>query len=236
MKKVIELFQGRARSITSFLDNLDINAETVAKINKLGEKAFKIYNELHGTIKNEEEYKKLSPIEQQALHENTRTYAELLTAMNQELAYLLQSKHPLALGDCLGKITEVNMLFDHIIDRWGGQDGKFKYSTLKHVREKGWEKIKYKDKIFNLSTELDLLTEDVGAQLNDNPILMEPTERTVLNDIYVSLVVALAWLNSEYDRIEKEGMPEAREFTLPELQVPKIPEDGEKDQPEKTEG
>ena len=103
---------------------------------------------------------------------------------------------------------------------------------MKHVREKGWDKVTYKDKVYNLATELDLLTEEFGEILNTPETMnfVQMTVNTLIRQIYVSLIQSLAWLNSEYDRIEQEGMPQAKEFKLPEIQVPKIPEDGETDQ------
>jgi len=235
MKKTIELLQGRARSITSFLDNLNINEKTVEEHNKLGNKGLIHWTEWREIMQDEEKYKKLSPIEQQTLHENSRSFTQMLTELDNEVKYLINTKHTLALSDCLNHILSVNQLFDKLVDLMGGRDGKFSFTKLKYVREKGWEKTSYKDKVFNLVTELDLLTEDFGEFIN-NPEKFNYVQmivNAIMNQIYVSLVQSLAWLNSEYDRIEQEGMPKAREFKLPEIQVPKIPEDGETDQSEK---
>jgi len=235
MKKQILQLQGRSRTITSFLDNLNINEKTVEEYNKLGNKGLIHWTEWREIMQDEEKYKKLSPIEQQTLHENSRSFTQMLTELDNEVKYLINTKHTLALSDCLNHILSVNQLFDKLVDLMGGRDGKFSFTKLKYVREKGWEKTSYKDKVFNLVTELDLLTEDFGEFIN-NPEKFNYVQmivNAIMNQIYVSLVQSLAWLNSEYDRIEQEGMPKAREFKLPEIQVPKIPEDGETDQSEK---
>lgn len=235
MKKQILQLQGRSRTLTSILDNLNINAKIVADYQKLGNEGLTHYKEWRELLQDEEKYKELSPIEQQALHENSRSFSELLTKLDTEIRYLISTKHTLAVADCLNHILSVNQLFDKLVDIFGGRDGKFSFTKLKHVKEKGWEKIAYKDKVFNLATELDLLTEDFGAVINSTGT--EDYDTTVfilMHQIYTSLVLSLAWLNSEYDRVEQQGMPEAGEFKLPEIQVPKIPTDGETDQPEKT--
>lgn len=236
MKKQLELLQGRIRSITSFLDNLDINAEISAEYMKIGTDGMEKWKEFYNLIKNEDEYKKLSPVEQQALHENSRAYGEFCTTIDQELKYLVNTRHSLALGDCLSHITSANQLFDKLIELLGGRDGRFSYTKLKHVREKGWDKVTYKTKLYNLITELDLAIEDYGVEMNsiDDPNIYDATVIALLVQTYTSLVQSLAWLNSEYDRIEQQGMPQAKEFKLPEVQVPKIPEDGETDQQKDT--
>ncbi len=232
MKEKIIAFQGRSRTITSFLTNLDINTDVVAAYQKIGEAGLKLYSKWRDLMKNEEEFKKLSPIEQQALHENMRSYQETLTNLDQEIRFLVSTKHPLALQDANAFITAANILFDKSVNLLGGMDGRFRFSSLKHVKEKGWDKIKYLDKVFNLATELDLLILDFEEFLNTEPIELA-TQACILAELYTSLIQSHAWLGSEYDRIEKEGMPQVREFKLPEIQVPKIPEDGEK-QPEAT--
>ena len=233
MKRQILQLQGRSRTITSYLDNLNVNAKIVEDYNNLGNKGLVHWKEWRELMQDEEKYKKLSPIEQQTLHENSRSFTQMLTELDNEVKYLVNTRHPLALTDCLNHILSANQLFDHIVEMMGGRDGAFSFTKLKHVKQKGWDKISYKDQVFNLATELDLLAEDYKELLDNLPSAMSSTI-AILNQIYVSLVLSLAWLNSEYDRTEKDGMPEAREFKLPEIQVPKIPEDGdsEEDQPE----
>ena len=238
MKKQILKLQGRSRTITSYLDNLNVNAKIVEDYNKLGNEGLVHWKEWRELMQDEEKYKELSPIEQQTLHENARTFTQMLTELDTEVKYLVNTRHPLALTDCLNHLLSANQLFDELVDIMGGRDGAFSFTTLKHVKQKGWDKISYKDQIFNLATELDLLAEDFGM-LIDTPEtmnLVQMTLKALYSQTYVSLIQSLAWLNSEYDRIEKDGMPEAREFKLPEIQVPKIPEDGanEEDQPEDT--
>jgi hypothetical protein len=176
-------------------------------------------------MQDEEKYKELSPIEQQTLHENSRSFTQMLTELDNEVKYLVNTKHTLALADCLNHILSANQLFDKLVEIMGGRDGAFSFTKLKHVKEKGWNKISYKDKVYNLATELDLLTEDFGEILN--------TPET-MNFVQMTVIQSLAWLNSEYDRVEQEGMPKAGDFKLPEIQVPKVPEDGETDQSEET--
>ncbi len=235
MKQQILVLQGRSRTITSFLDNLNIHEKTVEEFNKLGNKGLIHWTEWRKIMQDEKQYKKLSPIEQQTLHENSRSFTQMLTELDNEVKFLINTKHTLALSDCLNHILSVNQLFDKLVDMMGGRDGKFSFTKLKYVKEKGWKKISYKDKVFNLATELDLLTEDYESQLNSifPPDAHNASVIAIMMHIYTSLVQSLAWLNSEYDRIEQQGMPEAKEFKLPEIQVPKIPEDGETDQSEK---
>lgn len=235
MKKQILQLQGRSRTITSYLDNLNINEAILKQYNDLGNKGLVHWKEWREIMQDEEKYKELSPIEQQALHENSRSFTEMLTRLDNEVKYLVNTKHSLALGDCLNHILSANQLLDKLVDIYGGRDGKFSFTKLKHVRDKGWEKMDYKNKVFNLATELDLLTEDFGAMLNHEEKMnfVQMTVDAIMSQIYVSLVQSLAWLNSEYDRVEQHGMPEAGEFKLPEIQVPKVPEDGKTDQSEK---
>lgn len=232
MKKDIELLQGRARTITAYLDSLNINTDILVGYDKLGNEGLKFYEEWRTLMNDEKKFKELSPIEQQTLHENTRSYAQMLTALDTEVKYLSNTRHPLAVIDTLNHLLTSNQLLDVVIDSWGGTSGKFRYSKLKYVKEKGWEKVKYKDKVYNLATELDLLTEDYSALMNSvDPEDYDTTTIALLLHIYTSLVQARAWLYSEDERMDKEGMPEPnKEFKLPEIQVPKIPEDG-KDQP-----
>ncbi|KKN85504.1 hypothetical protein LCGC14_0278270 [marine sediment metagenome] len=235
MKKQLLQLQGRSRTITSYLDNLNINADVVEQYNKLGNQGLVHWKEWRDIMQDEEKYKALSPIEQQTLHENSRSYTQMLTELDNEVKYLTNTKHSLALADCLNHILSANQLLDKLVDIYGGRDGAFSFTKLKHVRQKGWDKTGYKDKVFNLATELDLLTEDFGNLLNTEEKMnfVQTTVDALMNYIYVSFVQSLAWLNSEYDRIEQQGMPEAGEFKLPEIQVPKVPEDGESDQSEK---
>jgi len=235
MKKQILQLQGRSRTLTSFLDNLNINTDIVEQYNKLGNEGLIHWTEWREIMQDEEKYKKLSPIEQQTLHENSRSFTQMLTELDNEVKYLINTKHTLALSDCLNHILSANQLFDKLVDMMGGRDGKFSFIKLKYVREKGWEKISYKDKVFNLVTELDLLIEDYSELMNSvDSNNYDTTAIAIMMHIYTSLVQSLAWLNSEYDRIEQQGMPEAKEFKLPEIQVPKIPEDGETDQSEES--
>lgn len=234
MKQTILTLQGRSRTLTSYLDNLDINTDAIKELSEMGTRGMSIWRGFYDSIKNEEEYKKLSPIEQQALHENSRSYGEVLTQIDQEIKYLTNTKHPLALQDCMAHLTSANIIMDAFIEQWGGNDGRLSYTKLKYVKDKGWDKLNYLQKVFNLITELDLLVEDFGVAINNIPDPVSVISKSLLTETYVSLVQSLAWLNSEYDRVKKEGMPNAREFTLPEIQVPAIPEDGVKDQPKKS--
>lgn len=235
MKKQILQLQGRSRTITSYLDNLNINAQIVEDYNKLGNEGLVHWKEWRDIMQDEEKYKELSPIEQQTLHENSRSFTQMLTELDNEVKYLINTRHTLAVTDCLNYLLSANQLFDKLVDMHGGRDGAFSFTKLKYVKEKGWEKTGYKDKVFNLVTELDLLTEDFGELLNNPEKVnyIQMTLNALMTQIYVSLVQSLAWLNSEYDRVDEQGMPEAGEFKLPEIQVPKIPEDGETDQSEK---
>ena len=231
MKKQILQLQGRSRTITSYLDNLNINEAILKQYNDLGNAGLVHWKEWRAIMQDEKKYKELSPIEQQTLHENSRSFTEMLTRLDNEVKYLVNTKHSLALSDCLNHILSANQLLDKLVEIYGGRDGKFSFTKLKHVRDKGWEKMDYKNKVFNLATELDLLVEDFGEHLNKAPTMqIEQTVNAIMNQIYVSLVQSLAWLNSEYDRVEQHGMPEAGEFKLPEIQQAPLPKDGETDQ------
>jgi len=221
------------RLITSFLNGVDINAGKIKDYQTLGKEGLALFEGFIAQTNDEEGFKKLSPIEQQTVMANRRNYSEMLSELQQEIQYLMNTRQPLAVQDCLLHATTVNMLLDKLVDMLGGPDGKLKFPSLKYVREKGWEKTKYSDKLYNLATEIDLLVEDFGDFTDELPS-SKATTRAVLNQIYTSLVQSLAWLNSEYERFEKDGMPEAREFKLPEIAVPKVPqeEEGEKDRPE----
>jgi predicted site-specific integrase-resolvase len=215
------------------LDNLNINAEIVEQYNKLGNEGLIHWKEWREIMQDEEQYKKLSPIEQQTLHENSRSFTQMLTELDNEVKYLINTKHTLAVTDCLNHILSANQLLDKLVEIYGGREGAFSFTKLKHVKQKGWEKVDYKNKIFNLATELDLLTDDFGAMLNHEEKMnfVQMTVDALMSQIYVSFVQSLAWLNSEYDRIEQQGMPEPGKFKLPEIQVPKVPEDGENEGP-----
>jgi hypothetical protein len=234
MKKTILAFQTRMRLITSFLNGVDINGDKIKGYQTLGKEGLEIYEGYRNQINDPEGFKDLSPIEQQTVMANARNFSEMLTELQQEIQYLMNTRQPLAVQDCLLHATAVNMLLDKLVDLRGGPDGKLKFPSLKYVREKGWEKTKYSDKLYNLATEIDLLVEDFGEFVNTSlPAPFEMTELALINQIYTSLVQSLAWLNSEYERFEKDGMPEAREFKLPKIAVPKVPqEEGEKDRPE----
>ncbi len=237
MKRTILAFQMRLRLITSFLNGLDVNAGTIKAQQALGKEGLGVYEKFRNQINDPEKFKELSPIEQQTLMANARNYSEMLTELQQEIQYLMNSRQSLAVQDCLLHVTASNMLFDKLVELSGGDDGRLKYPALKHVREKSWEKTKYTDQAYNLATELDLLVEDYGGFINGTslPIVQpKPTIVAIMNQIYTSLIQSLAWLNSENERVEKEGMPKAREFKLPEIAVPKLPDEdaGEKDQPE----
>lgn len=234
MKKQILQLQGRSRTLTSYLDNLNINADLIEQYNKLGNAGLVHWTEWREIMQDEKKFKELSPIEQQTLHENSRSFTHMLTELDNEVKYLVNTRHTLALADCLNHILSVNQLFDKLVDIMGGRDGAFSFTKLKHVKEKGWEKIGYKDKVFNLATELDLLTEDYGHFINDPQQIFQQTVIAIMNQIYTSLAQSLAWLNSEYDRVEQQGMPEAGDFKLPEIQQAPVPTDGETDQPEET--
>lgn len=237
MKKQILNLQGRSRTITSFLDNLNINADIVEQYNKLGNEGLIHWKEWREVMQDEKKFKDLSPIEQQTLHENSRSFTQMLTELDNEVKYLINTKHTLAVADCLNHVLSANQLLDKLVDVFGGRDGAFSFTKLKHVKQKGWEKIPYKDKVFNLATELDILVEDFGEIINTPETMnfVQMTVSTIIRQIYVSLIQSLAWLNSEYDRVEQNGMPQPDEkFKLPEIQVPKVPEDGEKDEPKET--
>lgn len=226
----------RLRLITSFLNGLDANGDIIKAQQQLGKEGLDIYEGFRNQISDAEKFKELSPIEQQTVMANARNYSEVLTELQQEIQYLMNTRQSLAVQDCLLHVTAANMLFDKLVDLLGGDDGKLKYPTLKHVREKNFEKSKYQDKVYNLSTEIDLFVEDFSVLLNGLPKPVELNEYAILNQIYTSLIQALAWLNTEYERVEKEGMPKAREFKLPEIAVPKLPdlEEGKKDQPKES--
>lgn len=239
MKRTILAFQMRLRLITSFLNGLDINAITIKAHQDFGREGLGIYEKFRNQINDPEKFKELSPIEQQTVMANARNYSEVLTELQQEVQYLMNTRQSLAVQDCLLHITASNMLFDKLIELLGGDDGRLKYPALKHIREKSWEKAKYTDQAYNLATEIDLFIEDYGEFLNKDQDTSDydkfsNTLIALLNQIYVSLVQSLAWLSSESERVEKEGMPKAREFKLPEVAVPKLPDKdaGKKDQPE----
>ena len=233
MKQTTLNFQMRLRLITSFLNGLDVNGDTIKAQQQLGKEGLDIYEGFRNQINDADGFKELSPIEQQTVMANARNYSEMLTELQQEIQYLMNTRQSLAVQDCLLHVTASNILFDKLIDLLGGDDGRLKYPALRHVREKSFEKAKYQDKVYNLSTEIDLFVEDFSVLLNGLPKPVELNEFAILNQIYTSLIQALAWLNTEYERVEKEGMPKAREFKLPEIAVPKVPdlEEGEKDQP-----
>jgi len=232
MKQLILAYQTRIRLITSFLHTVDINTDVIKQYQDLGKDALTIYEEFRNQMSDEKVFKALSPIEQETVMANGRNYSQILSELQQEIQFLMNTRQPLAVQDCLGQVTAANMLFDKLVELMGGPDGKLKYPALKYVREKNWEKVKYSDKVYNLTTEIDLLIEDFSEVLNDVTLAIEGPALTALTQaIYVSLVQALAWLNSEYNRVEKEGMPKVREFKLPEIQEPKLP-DEKKDQPD----
>lgn len=234
MKRTILEFQMRLRLITSFLNGLDVNMHTIKAQQELGKEGLGIYEKFREQINDPEKFKELSPIEQQTVMANARNYSEMLTELQQEIQYLMNTRQSLAVQDCLLHTTASNMLFDKLVELLGGDDGRLKYPVLKHVREKSWEKAKYVDKVYNLATEIDLFIEDFGEILKHLPKPVELTEYAILNQIYTSLIQSLAWLNSESERVEKEGMPKAREFKLPEVATPKLPDEdaGKIDQPE----
>lgn len=237
MKRTTLNFQMRLRLITSFLNGLDVNDDTIKAQQQLGKEGLNIYEGFRNQISDAEGFKNLSPIEQQTVMANARNYSEVLTELQQEIQYLMNTRQSLAVQDCLLHTTSANILFDKLVDLLGGNDGRLKYPALQHVREKSFEKAKYQDKVYNLSTEIDLFVEDFSVFLNGLPVVLpEPIVCALIDQIYTSLIQALAWLNTEYERVEKEGMPKAREFKLPEIATPKLPDlaEGEKDQPKDT--
>ena len=110
-------------------------------------------------------------------------------------------------------MTTANMMLDKLLDILG-ITGKMIYPKLKHVRDKNWDKIKYKDQIFNLETEMDLMIQDFQQYLSSQ--FHGPTEKPLIDQTYTSFIEAQTWLNNEYDRVEK-GCPKLGRLNYPRL-------------------
>jgi len=227
---ILETFKATNAALYAFTQLLNVNAAVVDSYRKVSEQGLKRYNgykEIISETKGEKELKKLSPPEVQVLFENYRNISEFLEQLNQEVTYLINTRHPLNLVNATLHMTTANMMLDKLLEILG-ITGKMVYPKLKHVRDKNWDKIKYKDQIFNLEIEMDLMIQDFQQYLSSQ--FHGPTEKPLIDQTYTSFIEAHIWLNNEYDRVEGEGMPKSREVTLPEIIEPKIPD--QKDQPD----
>ena len=228
----LETFKATNAALYAFTQRLNVNATVVDSYRKVGEQGLKRYNDYKKIIseaKGEVELKKLSPPEVQVLFENYRNISEFLEQLNQEVTYLVNTRHPLNLVNATLHMTTANMMLEKLLEILG-ITGKMVYPKLKHVRDKNWDKIKYKDQIFNLEIEMDLMIQDFQQYLSSQ--FHGPTEKPLIDQTYTSFIEAHIWLNNEYDRVEREGMPKAREVKLPEIIEPKLPKEGQKDQPD----
>ena len=131
MKEKILAYQTRMRLITSFLHTVDINTDVIKQYQDLGKDALVIYEEFRNQMSDEKAFKTLSPIEQETVMANGRNYSQILSELQQEIQFLMNTRQPLAVQDCLAQVTAANMLFDKMVDLMGGPDGKLKYPTLK---------------------------------------------------------------------------------------------------------
>ena len=228
----LETFKATNAALYAFTQRLSVNAGVLDSYRKIGEQGLKrhtAYQKIISETKGEAELKKLSPPEVQVLFENYRNISEFLEQLNQEVTYLINTRHPLNLVNATLHMTTANMMLDKLLEILG-ITGKMVYPKLKHVRDKNWDKIKYKDQIFNLEIEMDLMIQDFQQYLSSQ--FHGPTEKPLIDQTYTSFIEAHIWLNNEYDRVEREGMPKAREVKLPEIIEPKLPKEGQKDQPD----
>jgi hypothetical protein len=228
----LETFKATNAALYAFTQRLNINVDAVDSYRTVGEQGLKRYNEYKKIIseaKGEKELKKLSPPEVQVLFENYRNISEFLEQLNQEVTYLVNTRHPLNLVNATIHMTTANMMLDKLLEILG-ITGKMVYPKLKHVRDKNWDKIKYRDQVFNLGVEFDLMIQDFQQYLSSQ--FHGPTEKPLIDQTYTSFIETQIWLDNEYNRVEKEGMPKAREVKLPEIIEPQLPKEGQKDQPD----
>jgi len=229
-KTQIERIQATSGAIYTFANRLDYNAEIFTQYDAITKCAMDQYNLFHGQINNEEEFKKLSPPEQQTLFENTRNYADFIDNLHKELTYLSRSRHSLNIITAMDELGAINMLLNALIDLMGGPSGKLVYPDI-HIKDKHWNKATYNNQVVNLEIEVDKLVLEVANLILADKQLDATIRQALIFNTYTSLVKAQAWLNNEIDRVEHDGMPKAREFNLPEIVVPKLPD--QKDQPKK---
>jgi len=229
-KTLIEKIKVTNGAIYAFTHSVNYNAGIREKYNDIAKQAIDQYKVFHDQVSNDAEFKKLSTPEQQALFENTRNYSEFAEELNSELIYIDRSKHPVDVLNAMDEFGVVNMMLEALLDKLGGPSGKLLYADVR-IKDKHFKKATYNNQINNLEIEVDHLVIQVGELIEGYKQLLSTIEQALLFNTYTSLVKAQAWLNNEINRVEHDGMPKAREFTLPEIVVPKVPD--QKDQPKK---
>lgn len=234
----LETLLSTLRKLYEYLQQTDYNEE-IGKIQRAQyEKALKQFEKFRGTIQNEEEFKKLSTPEQQALYKNTRNYEEVLQTLMKELNMLDTTRLTYPILNVGDEITKSIMLLDKALNILGGPSGKLVYPKLVNTNDKRFKKVNYQRKLSSLEIEIDEVVHSLREYL-PNPLIgdsdnlnIEVLETVILiRQTYTSLSLAQAWLINENDRVENEGMPKAREIKLPDLVKPELPKE-QKDQPE----
>jgi hypothetical protein len=172
---------------------------------------------------NEEERKKLSPIEQKTLMNNAQNFWATHEEIRKELDYLDMTKQPLFLSNALNELTYAFLLIEWLSD-FVGKSGRTILPHLTALRANSFNDGKYKNQIDSLYAEIEAISHDFYVGHVQVINLTIYPEYPMLIPICNHLTLAGCFLQKEKERLLTEVLPELKIIKIPEEVFPQVPD------------
>jgi ribosomal protein S13 len=175
-------------------------------------------------FKNEELMKTLSPEEQRALSQNAKNFYETHEKLRREIDYLDMTRHTDYMAKALNALEKGHTQLEYVYTEIVGKCGDIILPHLLTIKTKHWDGGLYKQKVTNLSIEMEAQVHDLyEEELNVVPISSLMAGYTQMINIHLQFAESYMWLMREVERLNTESMPEIASIPLPEEILPQVP-------------
>ena len=227
--KTTKVLRDSMAMITNMAKSLNLHKKQIALNSDLLNVVMKKLGSYRDQYLNKEFMATLSPPERQALVTNIQNFGQVMKDLQDEINYLDMDKHSHFLRSTIDYMEEAYMLLNFIFEDMQKDSGEIAYAKLSCIKPKNFSKAEYKIQIMNLEAELDVLLNDLGAELGE--IYMGITNILIMiqfQAVYTSLSLAWKWLCLEVDRDKKADTQAYKKIEIPKEvkpEIPKAPED-----------
>ena len=229
----LRLLQDYILQVSKAAVAIEIYAEVIANIEKKKAEIHPTWKEFREKSDDHEYIATLTVEEQQALGANEINYKKVLREMDESIAHLSKQRYTNDVRVAHWFLDDLRlMLSDLLTDSNLTEVGKeIKTKTLLNYDR--FDKANYVSKITMVQTMIEVIRDEVLAVGNFG----EDDPRIPMIQFYISMglgkVVQILQQDMEY--IEENGMPDLWKFRIPDIVVPKIPEEAPDPTKEKAE-
>lgn len=218
----VKLLHVTMGQILNLIKSLNINESSIYTHSEKLKIVKKKVEEYMILYKDQEHLKILSPEEQRVLSQNTKNFYDVYQKLEKEIEYLQMTKYPQFISNAINVMESGHTQLEYFYTEIIGICGDIVMPHLSTIKLKHWPGGLYKQKVINLSIELEAQLHDF---YKDHIEHYEASSKNIfLIPIYLQFAEAFVWLQKEEERLKTEGMPEITQIDLPEEVFPKIPD------------